>query len=294
MEAMYAQVNDLNTQWFPAGTKPFIFNEVIDLGGEPISADQYTHLGRVTEFKFCNHIASAFRRDYPISNLGSLGESWGMLPSGDALVFVDNHDNQRGHGAGGDRILTFYEPKEYKAAVVYTLAWPYGHPRILSSYRWPGGRLGNDGEGPPMFGDESIKPVSDSPVCDDGSDWTWVCEHRWRQIMNMAEWRNKAGGENWNIEHWWDNGNHQLAFSRNGAAFIAYNYELGGTMTETLQTGMPGGAYCDVISGDATSSGCSGATVTVNGDGTATISIDASSDDPIVAIHVGACSGCGK
>lgn len=38
----------------------------------------------------------------------------GMLPSGDALVFVENHDNQRGHGAGGDRILTFYEPKAYK------------------------------------------------------------------------------------------------------------------------------------------------------------------------------------
>jgi hypothetical protein len=44
--------------------------------------------------------------------------------------------------------------------------------------------------------------VPDTAVCDDGSDWTWVCEHRWRQIMNMAEWRNKAGGENWNIQHW--------------------------------------------------------------------------------------------
>lgn len=28
------------------------------------------------------------------------GEGWGFMPSDRALVFVDNHDNQRGHGAG--------------------------------------------------------------------------------------------------------------------------------------------------------------------------------------------------
>ena len=39
-----------------------------------------------------------------------LGEGWGMMASGSALVFIDNHDNQRGHGAGGrkqNRYLTF-------------------------------------------------------------------------------------------------------------------------------------------------------------------------------------------
>ena len=30
---------------------------------------------------------------------------WGMAPSNKALVFVDNHDNQRGHGGAGD-VLT--------------------------------------------------------------------------------------------------------------------------------------------------------------------------------------------
>lgn len=296
MEAMYARVNNLNTRWFPANTRPFMFNEVIDLGGEAIGAEEYTHLGRITEFKYCNHIASAFRKQFPISDLGDLGESWGMLPSGDALVFVDNHDNQRGHGAGGELILTLYEPRPYKAASIYTMAWPYGHPRILSSYRWPGGRMENDGMGPPAFGDDSIKPVEINPngSCDDGSEHTWTCEHRWRQIGNMAEWRNVAGGENWNVEHWWDNGNHQLSFSRNGAAFIAYNYEDGGTLSRTFQTGMPAGTYCDIISGDPTPSGCTGAEYTVNGNGEADISIDASSDDPIVAFHIGSCSGCGK
>lgn len=36
-----------------------------------------------------------------------------MMPDGNALVFVDNHDNQRGHGGGGD-LLTFRESKLYK------------------------------------------------------------------------------------------------------------------------------------------------------------------------------------
>ena len=60
-------------------------------------------------------------------------------------VFVDNHDNQRGHGAGGDLILTFWEPKPFKLAVIFTMANEYGTARIMSSYRWPGGRLSNDG-----------------------------------------------------------------------------------------------------------------------------------------------------
>ena len=44
----------------------------------------------------------------------SLGQPWGFLSDGDALVFVDNHDNQRGHGAGGADILTYKTSKLYK------------------------------------------------------------------------------------------------------------------------------------------------------------------------------------
>jgi alpha-amylase len=36
------------------------------------------------------------------------------MDSGDALAFVDNHDNQRGSGGGGANILTYKEPKLYK------------------------------------------------------------------------------------------------------------------------------------------------------------------------------------
>jgi hypothetical protein len=50
------------------------------------------------------------------------GEDWGFVSSGDALVFVDNHDNQRGHGAGGENILTYKESKPYKVFIVNIFA----------------------------------------------------------------------------------------------------------------------------------------------------------------------------
>jgi hypothetical protein len=53
-----------------------------------------------------------------------------------------------------------------------------------------------------------------------------------------------------------------------------------------LQTGLPAGTYCDVISGDKVNSYCSGISVTVNSDGTAYFSISNSAEDPFIAIHV--------
>ena len=68
----------------------------------------------------------------------------------------------------------------------------------------------------------------------------------------------------------WDNGNNQIAFSRGNRAFIAFNNE-DGDLDRTLNTGLPAGAYCDVISGDATKDGCTGKVVNVDGAGRAHI-----------------------
>lgn len=59
-------------------------------------------------------------------------------------------------------------------------------------------------------------------------------------------------------------------------------------MSETLQTGLPAGTYCDVISGQKEGNGCSGIKIQVNGDGTAYFQISNSAEDPFVAIHVDA------
>lgn len=66
----------------------------------------------------------------------SWGEGWGFMSDGNALVFVDNHDNQRGHGAGGASIVTFWDARLHKMAVGYMLAHPYGVTRVMSSFRW--------------------------------------------------------------------------------------------------------------------------------------------------------------
>lgn len=95
---------------------------------------EYIPLGAVTEFKFSVEISRAFRGHNELKWLKSWGPEWELLPSKVALVFVDNHDNQRGNGAGGQEILTYKFPKMYIMAVAFMLAHPYGIPRIMSSF----------------------------------------------------------------------------------------------------------------------------------------------------------------
>jgi alpha-amylase len=40
----------------------------------------------------------------------------------------------------------------------------------------------------------------------------WICEHRWRQIYNMARFRNVVASQL--VQNWWDNDYNQIAFSR--------------------------------------------------------------------------------
>ena len=61
-------------------------------------------MGRVTEFRYCSKIREKIDQLWDIGGVYDPG--WGMLGKDDAFVFVDNHDNQRGHGAGGS-VITF-------------------------------------------------------------------------------------------------------------------------------------------------------------------------------------------
>ena len=49
---------------------------MIDLGGEPITGDEYYSdgLGRVTEFKYGRHISHAFMGSFPLKHLVDFGE----------------------------------------------------------------------------------------------------------------------------------------------------------------------------------------------------------------------------
>ncbi len=72
LEILWSKLNDLPTQWFPGGSKPFMYLEVIDLNQyNEVAAAWYQHLGRVTEFRFCPKIyeVSGLSRDV-IYNIG--------------------------------------------------------------------------------------------------------------------------------------------------------------------------------------------------------------------------------
>eukprot|EP00058_Branchiostoma_floridae_P009092 XP_002594580.1 hypothetical protein BRAFLDRAFT_77551 [Branchiostoma floridae] len=238
-----------------------------------------------------------FRKQYgqKLVYLDSFGEGWGMLSDNNALVFVDNHDNQRGHGGGGKSILTFRDSRLYKMANAFMLAFPYGFVRMMSSYYWDqwweGGKDKNDWIGPPAdrSGNTMGVSINNKGNCRNG----WICEHRWRSNRNMVRFRNVAAGHG--MFNWWDNGNNQIAFSRGDRAFIAINNEDRSALNATLQTGLSSGDYCDVISGDLSNGFCTGKTITVGWDGRAHIYIAVDDEDPIIAIHVGSkvCRGNG-
>ncbi|XP_076811464.1 alpha-amylase A-like [Clavelina lepadiformis] len=272
LKVIFNALDDLPTEkGFPSGTRPFIVQEVIDQGGEPIKANEYFSLGRVTEFKYGLNLASNLDK---IQYLENFGEDWGMMPEGNSLVFLNNHDNQRNHGGGGN-VITFEDAKNLKIFTAFMMAWPYGVTRIMSSYHFS-----NTDEGPP----KSQRSVNADGNC--GNDW--VCEHRWKQIKNMAAFSAVASGQP--VKNWWDNNDNQIAFSRGDKAFIAIN-KKSQTLHRTLQTGMPSGQYCDIISGNFQNGICNGQCITVDGSGYANVRIP-SNENPFVAIHIDAPCNC--
>jgi alpha-amylase len=260
-----------------AGGTPYVYQEVIDLGNEPIHASEYFQNGDVIEFKYSASIGNTFLNG-KLADLSQFGPAWGFMPSDSAVVFTDNHDNQRGHGAGGSNVITHKNGTLYDLANVFMLAYPYGYPQVMSSYPFS-----DPSQGPPSEANGATKNVyaNGTPKC----FGEWVCEHRFRPIANMVAFRNNTASA-FSTSNWWSNGNNQIAFSRGDKGFVAINRESG-ALSQKFQTGMAAGSYCDVISGDmsANAASCSGGTVTVDAQGFTTITVNAMS---AVAIHVGA------
>jgi alpha-amylase len=114
-------------------------------------------MARVTEFRYGMFLSQVVNKEngQKMSYLKNFGTGWGMIPDNDALVFIDNHDNQRGHGGGGN-ILSYANSRSYKIANAFMLAWPYGAVKVMSSYDFP---KNNDWIGPPTSGNGNTKDV---------------------------------------------------------------------------------------------------------------------------------------
>ncbi len=243
----------------------YVYQEVIFGDGEPILPSEYRSSGDLLEFRYGRDLGRIFRTG-KLAWFHNLGEAWGYEPTGKAVTFVDNHDTQR----DGGNILTYKDGQLYTLANVFQLAWPYGSPKLMSSYAFTARDAG-----PPSDGAGRTNDVT----CFSGG---WVCEHRWRPITNMVGFHNAVRGTG--TANWWTNGENQIAFSRGTRGFLALNRE-GGALTRTFHTGLPAGTYCDVLHGDFAGGSCTGPTVTVGANGSASVAVVALD---AVALHVGA------
>ncbi len=270
----------------PDGSAPYVFQEVIDQGGEPIKSLEYTPNGDVTEFRYSVKLGDVLNCGHgDMGALENIIADENFLPSRFAVVFVDNHDNQRGHGAGGACILDHRDGYAlYNLGNIFMLAYPYGYPSVMSSYYWSKDPANNTGDskGPPSAAAPFVsgsgaqtRPVyglgqtaGEYPAnCSDAfEDGKWVCEHRRVPIANMVRFRRVTAGEP--LTHWQNLSPNHIAFGRGAKGFVAINRE-GSPATSTYQTGLPTGRYCDVTRGDLTPDGqqCTGRTITVDDSG---------------------------
>ena len=76
----------------------------------------------------------------------------------------------------------------------------------------------------------------------------------------------------------YDDGDNLIAFSRGSRGWIAINNHPA-PKTQTFQTGLPSGTYCDIIHGTyskkSNTGSCTGPTITVGRDGKATVTVPA-------------------
>jgi len=240
------------------------FGEVISGAGEAVTPSMYFSTMEVTEFDYARKLAPVFKGDGNLQSLESFGESWGLMPRGEAVVFIDNHDSQRGEAQ-----LTYKDGSLYQLATVFMLAHPYGYPKVMSSYYFT-----SHDQGPPS---QSVHSGGGNVACGNGQPW--VCEHRWTPVANMVAWRRSAGASD--VTSFSKLGSDTVSFCRGTAACIAINRQQSATWTVTLKVTVPAGTYCDIIQSDDTSS-CP--TVTVASDGTVKLVVRPLS---AVAVHIG-------
>ncbi|XP_058456094.1 alpha-amylase-like [Malaya genurostris] len=279
LQIIYSRLSNLTEEHgFEPGARPFIMQSVADMGEDGISKYEYRPYGMVSEVGHSHELGYYFSGQKRLSDLKNWGRSWSFLSSERAIVFVGDHLNQRGLGSRKGHVLTFRNRKHYTMATAFMLAFPYATPRVMSSYDF-----GNVDQGPPAdtFGNIISPSIGEDGTCQNG----WICEHRWNAVANMIGFRNAAIGTG--LDNWFDNGAYQIGFCRGDRGFIVFNLE-GWDLNQRLQTCLPTGKYCDVISGTVDGGVCTGTVVDVDSDGITNVYLSAYDGNGVLAIHVNA------
>lgn len=262
---------------------PYWFAEVIDHGGEAVRREHYYGLAfgtggaaDITEFRYRGvgdkFLGTGGQRLVDLKNFSPA--SWNLMPADKAVVFLENHDTQRGSG------ISYREGTAFRLANVWMLAQPYGYPSVMSSYAFDRSTNAGDDMGPPSTGG-ATNDVACAANLEAAAIGTWVCEHRDPVILRMVGFRRAVAGTD--LNRWWDNGANAIAFSRGDKGFVAISRETA-AVTASVPTGLPAGTYCDVLTGGKTGGACAGTSVTVDAAGAVQLNLGANS---AIAIHAG-------
>lgn len=128
-------------------------------------------------------------------------------------------------------------------AVAFMLAYPYGTVRLMSSYNFS---EDNIDRGPPTDENEKILPVTvnGTTECVNG----WICEHRWKPIVEMINFRINVNGTSMTKRKIFDSDT--VAFCREDRGFIVFtNSNFSSLAGKRIFVCVPKGKYCDVIMG---------------------------------------------
>lgn len=302
IDAIVARVNDAAAAANRA--RPYFFLEVINTPGEAVTAQQYFGVGfasggasDVTDFLFGYRVTDAFSgRNAASLNSALATFASTLLPADKSVVFVDNHDNQRGENL-------HYANSNYDLAVVFMLAHPQGYPALMSSYGFDRTSQAGRDSGPPSVGAGVTTSTFDgngNPLCTAAIGTVqagqWICEHRRNAIANMVAFRKAAAGapmSNCGRIDWMINADpNRIAFCRDGAGFVAIS-RSGVASAATLPSRLPPGSYCNIAqhaftpASGAIAATCSGATITVGPAPTGNITFTLQSNSAL-ALHINA------
>lgn len=239
------------------GEAPYLALEVFPGSPGKLTPKAFTRVGDVLGFDYAYQLKNAFK-SYPkgatgnISSLKVFGEAAGLVGSDASLVFVQNHDTERGSDT-----LSYKDGATNVIANQFMLAYPYGTPQVYSAFAFTNGY-----DSPPA----DAKGYVTSTSCRGG----WVCVDRYTAIRSMVGFHNYVRSEP--VENWYDDGNNFLAFSRGDRGFFAVNNSTRAKGVR-LQTGLPRGSYCDISDGGVIGGKCVGARITVDRNGLATMRV---------------------
>ena len=213
-----------------------------------IQPNEHLKEGEVNEFQYSYRLKNDFYGS--ISNLKNITND--LVPSDKASIFVTNWDTPRESFV---RTLTYKDGPRYELANAFMLGYPYGNPNIYSGYRFD---AKNKDDGAPGATETSVKDVDCSPTTG------WQCTQRWTSIRGMVGFFNAVNGAQ--VTNWQENGNNNIAFSREKKGFLAIN-NTPNAKRVLYKTDLPNGEYCNVYEvGD-----CSKTVKVENGNVSATI-----------------------